>query len=112
MLGIITHHVADESTLLLTSQLLPFLIDFLFFKIIILQTKPGCFLAGPIVAMYLASYGAEVIKVEKPKRGDDARSVGPFAGGDKEASSYFMSPNRGKKSITLNLKDPVSYTCF
>jgi len=44
----------------------------------------------------------------QPKTGDDARSVGPYAGGNKQASSYFMSPNRGKKSITVDLKSPVS----
>ena len=59
-------------------------------------------LAGPYCTMMLADLGAEVIKVEIPKRGDDTRQWGPpFAGGE---SAYFLSANRGKKSLTLNLK--------
>jgi crotonobetainyl-CoA:carnitine CoA-transferase CaiB-like acyl-CoA transferase len=48
--------------------------------------------------MILADLGAEVIKVEEPRSGDPARGNGPFVDGE---SSYFMSLNRGKKSITL-----------
>ncbi|MHB8917174.1 MAG: CaiB/BaiF CoA transferase family protein, partial [Desulfocucumaceae bacterium] len=59
------------------------------------------FLAGPLCAMFLADFGAEVIKVEVPGRGDDTRSYSPFVNGE---SSYFMSINRNKKSISLNLK--------
>ena len=51
--------------------------------------------------MNLSDLGAEVIKVEIPKRGDDTRAYPPFING---VSSYYMSLNRGKKSITLNLK--------
>ncbi|MEW6661090.1 MAG: CaiB/BaiF CoA transferase family protein [Bacillota bacterium] len=58
-------------------------------------------LAGPYCTMILADLGAEVIKVEHPEGGDDARAFGPFQGGK---SAYFMSVNRGKKSITVNLK--------
>ncbi len=59
-------------------------------------------LAGPYCTMMLADMGAEVIKVEMPGRGDDSRSWGPpFLNGE---SAYFMSVNRNKKSITLNLK--------
>ena len=59
-------------------------------------------LAGPYCTMMLADLGAEVVKVEIPKRGDDTRQWGPpFAGGE---SAYFLSANRGKKSLTLNLK--------
>ena len=60
------------------------------------------FNAGPIVSLYLAGYGAEVIKVERPG-GEDSRAIGPFKNGE---SSYFMSLNRGKRSITLDLKNP------
>ena len=60
-------------------------------------------LAGPFCAMLLADMGAEVIKVEEPGRGDDTRSWPPFVGGE---ATYFMSVNRGKKSVTLNLKAP------
>lgn len=58
-------------------------------------------LAGPFCTMVLADLGAEVIKVEVPGTGDDSRSAGPFIKGE---SSYFMSLNRGKKSLTLNLR--------
>lgn len=58
-------------------------------------------LSGPYASMYLADMGANVIKVEPPA-GDDTRSWGPpFV---KEESSYFMSVNRNKRSIVLNLK--------
>ena len=60
-------------------------------------------LAGPFCAMMLGDMGAEVIKVEEPGKGDDTRSWPPFVGGE---STYFMSVNRSKKSITLNLKAP------
>jgi crotonobetainyl-CoA:carnitine CoA-transferase CaiB-like acyl-CoA transferase len=60
-------------------------------------------LAGPYCAMLLGDMGAEVIKVEEPGKGDDTRGWPPFAGGE---STYFMSVNRNKKSITLNLKAP------
>ncbi|MGI5861499.1 MAG: CaiB/BaiF CoA transferase family protein [Myxococcales bacterium] len=60
-------------------------------------------LAGPFCTMMLADMGAEVIKVERPEGGDDSRAFGPFVGGE---SAYFMSVNRGKKSVTLDLKKP------
>lgn len=58
-------------------------------------------LAGPYATMMLADLGAEVLKVELPGIGDDSRSFGPFKNG---RSLYFMSINRGKRSMTLNLK--------
>ncbi|MFX0096753.1 MAG: CaiB/BaiF CoA transferase family protein [Candidatus Hodarchaeota archaeon] len=57
-------------------------------------------LAGPFCTMILADMGAEVIKIES-KNGDDSRSFPPFINGE---SAYFININRGKKSITLNLK--------
>ena len=60
-------------------------------------------LAGPFCAMSLGDMGAEVIKVEEPGKGDDTRGWPPFVGGE---ATYFMSVNRNKKSITLNLKAP------
>ena len=58
-------------------------------------------LAGPYCTMMLADMGAEVIKVEMPGRGDDSRALGPpFKELD---SDYFISVNRQKKSMTLNL---------
>ncbi|MBU2702408.1 CoA:oxalate CoA-transferase [Sporomusaceae bacterium BoRhaA] len=58
-------------------------------------------LAGPYTSMMLADFGADVIKIETPEVGDDSRAFGPFV--NKE-SAYFMSLNRGKRSMTLNLK--------
>ena len=66
-------------------------------------------LAGPYCTMVLADLGARVIKVEAPGRGDDARQIGPFAGGK---SAYFMSLNRGKESIALDLKDAGDRAIF
>lgn len=60
--------------------------------------------AGPFCTMILGDMGAEVIKVEQPGRGDDARSWGPpFQGAE---SAYFLSVNRNKRGLTLNLKEP------
>ncbi len=58
-------------------------------------------LAGPYATMILADMGADVLKIEMPKTGDDSRAFGPFIGGE---SAYFMSINRNKRSMTLNLK--------
>ncbi len=58
-------------------------------------------LAGPFTGMLLADMGAEVIKLEVPGRGDDSRAFPPFREG---VSMYYVNLNRGKKSITLNLK--------
>ena len=58
-------------------------------------------LAGPYATMILRDLGAEVIKIEQPGTGDEARDFGPFKN---DFSLYFMSVNRGKKSVTLNLK--------
>ncbi len=58
-------------------------------------------LAGPFCGMLLADMGAEVIKLEIPGRGDDSRQFPPFVGGE---SMYYVNLNRGKRSITMNLK--------
>ena len=61
-------------------------------------------LAGPYATMVLGDLGADVLKVEHPERGDDTRHWGPpFAGGE---SAYFLSINRNKRSIGVDLKDP------
>uniref|UniRef100_A0A8C5MM82 Succinyl-CoA:glutarate CoA-transferase n=1 Tax=Leptobrachium leishanense TaxID=445787 RepID=A0A8C5MM82_9ANUR len=60
-------------------------------------------LAGPFATMILGDLGAEIIKVEKPGSGDDTRSWGPpFLGTE---SAYFLSINRNKKSIAVNMKN-------
>ena len=59
-------------------------------------------LVGPYCTMILSDLGARVIKIEAPEIGDDSRKFGPFI---KEYSAYFMSLNRGKESIALNLKN-------
>ena len=60
------------------------------------------FIAGPYCTMKLGDMGAEVIKVETPDKGDDSRALGPpFINGE---SAYYLSFNRNKKSITLNLR--------
>jgi crotonobetainyl-CoA:carnitine CoA-transferase CaiB-like acyl-CoA transferase len=61
-------------------------------------------LSGPYCTMTLADMGARVIKVEQPGKGDDTRGWGPpFINGE---SSYFLSINRNKESITVDLKQP------
>ena len=62
--------------------------------------------AGPFCTMILSDLGAEVIKIEKPGTGDETREWGPpFVDG---LSYYFLSLNRGKKSVALDLKKPSS----
>jgi len=79
------------------------------------DTKPGALdgvtvldltrvLSGPYCTMMLADMGARVIKIEQPKKGDDTRAWGPpFQQGE---SAYFLSINRNKESVTINLKSP------
>jgi formyl-CoA transferase len=58
-------------------------------------------LAGPLCTMLLGDMGAEVIKIEDPAHGDDTREWAPFVGG---WSTYFLSVNRNKKSVAIDLK--------
>jgi len=66
-------------------------------------------LVGPYCTMVLSDLGARVIKVEAPEVGDDSRSFGPFI---EDQSAYFMSLNRGKESIALNLKNSEDKKIF
>jgi CoA:oxalate CoA-transferase len=66
-------------------------------------------LAGPFCTMTLADLGARVIKVERPGTGDDARHIGPFING---LSAYFASLNRGKASVSLDLRDTNDREAF
>src|SRR5260370_6470580 len=61
-------------------------------------------LAGPYCAMLLGDFGADVIKVERPRSGDQSRTWGPpFVGSE---SAYYLAANRNKRSITLNYDHP------
>lgn len=67
-------------------------------------------LAGPYCTLMLGDYGADVIKIEIPGRGDDTRQWGPpFVKGE---SAYFLSINRNKRSLTLNLKESAGREVF
>ncbi|MHB8918360.1 MAG: CaiB/BaiF CoA transferase family protein [Desulfocucumaceae bacterium] len=66
-------------------------------------------LAGPFCCMQLADFGADVIKIEPPGAGDDSRHIGPHVKGE---STYFVSVNRNKKSVELNLKAPRGIEIF
>ena len=58
-------------------------------------------LAGPLCTMLLGDMGSEVIKIEDPRHGDDTRDWAPFVGG---WSTYYLSVNRNKKSVAVDLK--------
>ncbi len=66
-------------------------------------------LAGPYCTMQLADLGARVLKIERPESGDDSRAIGPFVDG---RSAYFMSLNRGKESLALDLQVPADRDVF
>ena len=66
-------------------------------------------LAGPFCGMLLADMGADVIKLEMPERGDDSREFPPFKDGKR---LYYTNLNRGKRSVTLNLKHPEAKRLF
>src|SRR6201999_2030392 len=68
-------------------------------------------LAGPIATQVLADLGADVVKVERPGTGDDTRSWGPpflraVADAGRPPSAYYVSANRGKRSIAIDLSRP------
>src|SRR6478672_13501146 len=58
-------------------------------------------LAGPYCTMMLGDMGADVLKIEEPRHGDDTRGWAPFVDG---SSSYYLGVNRSKKSVALDLK--------
>ena len=66
-------------------------------------------LSGPYCAMLLADHGADVIKIEKPNGGDEARGMPPYVSGE---SAPFMLWNRNKRSITLDLKSDVGHAAI
>src|SRR5438046_121834 len=70
----------------------------------------GRHLAGPTCAMFLGDLGADVIKIENPERGEDGRTSGPpFYHGE---SAFFLSANRNKRSLALDLKRPEGQEVF
>ena len=66
------------------------------------------YIAGPYCSMLLGDMGADVIKVEKKGRGEDSRSMIPFAGkeGEEKVSLYFTQYNKNKRSVTLDFRNP------
>lgn len=66
-------------------------------------------LAGPYCTMLLADFGADVYKIETPGVGDDSRAFGPFIG---KESAYYMSLNRNKRSMCMNMKDEKHKAVF
>ena len=68
-------------------------------------------LAGPFLAQNLADFGADVIKIERPHHGDETRTFPPYlkdaAGEATDDSAYFMSINRGKRSVTVDISTPL-----
>ena len=66
-------------------------------------------LAAPYCTQLLGDYGAEIIKIEQPDSGDGTRAWGPpwVGEGDARQSAYFLSANRNKKSVTVNMKSPA-----
>ncbi|HET7036013.1 MAG TPA: CoA transferase [Thermomicrobiaceae bacterium] len=70
----------------------------------------GRHLAGPTAAMWLGDLGADVIKIEKPQVGEDGRAAGPpFFHGE---SAFFLSANRNKRSLALDIKSPEGQALF
>ena len=67
------------------------------------------YLSGPYCTMVLAEFGADVIKIEQPVTGDDSRRLAPKVGGE---SYPFAMPNRSKRSVSLDLKDPRGLETF
>jgi crotonobetainyl-CoA:carnitine CoA-transferase CaiB-like acyl-CoA transferase len=77
----------------------------------------GRHLAGPTCAQYLGDLGADVIKIENPAKGEDGRAAGPpFFGANGPAtegeSAFFLSANRNKRSLALDLKQPAGQAIF
>ncbi len=65
-------------------------------------------LAGPWATQLLGDFGADVVKVERPGLGDDSRQWGPpWLGGEQGESAYFLSTNRNKRSVTVDLANPA-----
>jgi formyl-CoA transferase/CoA:oxalate CoA-transferase len=71
-------------------------------------------LAGPYLAMLLGDLGADVVKIEKPEGGDQTRAWGPpwVGEGERKVSAYFVSANRNKRSVALDLKRPEGRSAF
>ncbi len=71
-------------------------------------------IAGPTCTRILAGFGADVVKIEKPREGDPARLIGPFLNDEPgtERSGLFLYLNNNKKSITLNLKSKTGRELF
>lgn len=66
-------------------------------------------IAGPFCSMMLADLGADVIKIEEPKHGDELRWVGRYKGRAQHDEDYFYASNRSKRSVALDLKNPSHF---
>ena len=66
-------------------------------------------IAGPFCSMMLADLGADVIKIEEPKHGDELRWVGRYKGRAQHDEDYFYASNRSKRSVALDLKNPAHF---
>ena len=64
----------------------------------------GVAMAGPFCAMLLGDYGADVVKLERPKVGDDSRSWSPYF--HESLSYYYAAANRNKRSVAVDIKTP------
>src|SRR5271154_4758446 len=69
-------------------------------------------LAGPLCGQMLGDLGAEVIKVERPGQGDETRTWGPPFVGPFELSAYYLSCNRNKQAVALDLARPEGLAIF
>jgi len=69
-------------------------------------------MSGPYCTQILGDLGAEVIKIERPDVGDQTRRMPPHFVGEKKMSAYFLSLNRNKKSLTLDMKSPEGKEIF
>ena len=69
-------------------------------------------LAGPFCGMQLGDLGADVIKVERPDGGDQSRGWTPPTYGDSDEAAYYLSINRNKRSVTLNLATEAGRDAF
>jgi crotonobetainyl-CoA:carnitine CoA-transferase CaiB-like acyl-CoA transferase len=72
----------------------------------------GGYLAGPTVSTFLGDLGAEVIKVERPGKGDPGRQYGPIGEGEEAQTYQWLVEGRNKRSVTLDFREPKGHQLF